>query len=185
MDIISLTGFMGSGKTSVGKELAILLDRDFFDLDELIAEREGRTVSRIFAEDGEQGFRDAELAALKHFLKPRRGTSGHSAKGRVLALGGGTILRPEALELIRKYSTCIYLQASPDTLFGNLSGDCGSRPLLGGAKDLRKRIEELLSAREEAYLAAADACVITDGLSPAQVAGKIKALLQEKNLQVT
>ena len=185
MDTISLTGFMGSGKTSVGKELAILLDRDFFDLDDMIVEREGRSVSRIFAEDGEQGFRNSELAALKQFLKPRRRPSGQSARGRVLALGGGTILRPEALKLIRKYSTCIYLQASIDTLFGNLSGDCGSRPLLGGDNGLRERIEELLSAREEAYLAAADASLITDGLSPAQVARRIEALLQENPLKLT
>ena len=71
MPVISLTGFMGSGKTSVGKELAILLDWDFFDLDAMIVERDGRAVSRIFAEDGEQAFRETESAVLRHFFRYR------------------------------------------------------------------------------------------------------------------
>lgn len=166
---------MGSGKSSVGKELAILLDWDFFDLDQLVTEQEGRSVSRIFAEDGEQAFRDSELAALRHFFSYRHSPVCHSKEGSVLSLGGGSVMQPEALELIRKHSTCIYLQAGLETLFNNLSKDCGNRPLLAGSDDgLRKRISELMSHREGTYLEAADLTVTADGLTPAEIAVRIR-----------
>ena len=93
----------------------------------------------------------------------------------VLALGGGTLTRPEARELVKSNCKCIYLKAGADALFENLTwkGEAAKRPLLPQGEGLRERIEELLEARSEIYESAADAIVNVDYLSPERIADEI------------
>lgn len=184
--IISLTGFMGSGKSSVGKMLPALLDAsaghfDFIDLDDYIVSSEGRSVNVIFEQDGENGFRRIETRCLNGLLETYRD------KNLVLALGGGTaVFNPE---LVHSRTICVYLSASVDTLVSRLASDT-SRPLLAcpsadasgnersvsREKGLRNRIERLFASREATYLRVAHHTVATDGLSVAAVTAIIAKL---------
>ena len=170
---------MGCGKSSVGRLVASRLGCAFTDLDEAVEAAQGRSVARIFAEDGEAGFRAAELAALKEIL---------SASGlgmTILALGGGTLTMPEARKLIAERTRCIYLRASVDTLVENLTmTGIDSRPLLEGADNeaaLRSRIEALMAERSATYEEAADVIIDIDGLSTEQIA--YKAITTSRRLQ--
>jgi len=162
--IVALTGFMGSGKTTVGAALAGLLGVRHADLDALVEAAEGRTVAEIFSTEGEKGFRTLELKSLKRFLE-----KGGDA---VLSLGGGTLTIPAAAALVREKSLCIYLRATVETLADHLRPNAASRPLLQGAP-LEERIAELLSARSAHYEENARAIVDTDGLGAEEIAEEI------------
>ncbi|MGM9735484.1 MAG: shikimate kinase [Candidatus Cryptobacteroides sp.] len=190
MAIISLTGFMGCGKSSVGRILASRLGYPFHDLDTIIEKSSGRTIPEIFASDGEEAFRRMELNALREFVGglvnwqedfagklENESDTGISA---VLSLGGGTLTTAECASIVRQRTTCIYLKASADTLVRNLSGQAAGRPMLNGAKDekaLRVRIQELMAKRSEIYTTAAAHVVEVDGLSPEAVADAIIGML--------
>ncbi len=158
--IIALTGFMGCGKSSVGRRLSELLCCRFMDLDEVIESREGRTIPEIFADEGEAEFRRMENEALKTVIEEY---SSSTAGDLVLALGGGTVMTPECAELVHGHTSCIYLRASVDTLVKNLEGEAAGRPMLqspaGSAPAdpdaLRTRITELMSLRASTYESAA------------------------------
>ena len=160
---ILLVGMMGSGKSTVGPLLARLLARDFLDLDEEIERRAGRTISEIFESDGETAFRSLEGEAVEAL-----------AKGDVVvALGGGAIAQPGASKRLAKLGTVVYLRASPDELAGRIGG-ADERPLLSGldASGQRRRLEEILQARETAY-ETAQVVVETDGRSVEEIAQRI------------
>jgi shikimate kinase len=146
--LIALTGFMGSGKSAIGRELAQQLRWDFLDLDDLLEEAAGIPISRIFAEKGEAGFRELELAGVKAVVPPATDT--------VLALGGGTLTIPEARELLRESAFLVHLDVDADTCWGRVQ-ETGSRPL---ARE-RSSFDALEKARRPAYLAAAD--LVVDG----------------------
>ena len=162
--IVALTGFMGCGKSSVGKELSVLLGMPLVDLDKYIVDKAGRSIADIFAEQGEKAFRDLESEALKELLV--------GAGSFILSLGGGTILRPENAALIKEHCRCFFLRASVDTLRLHLGGDQSHRPLLkdGG-------FEAMLAERTPAYTAAADYIIDIDNISPMQTAGIIANLI--------
>ena len=131
--IISLIGFMGCGKSSVGRELSQLLCCPFIDLDNFIEERDGRTIAEIFVTKGEAGFRQLESQALQDICHPEipdHPDQSEVTPHLVLALGGGTVMTPQCAELVRKNTLCIYLRASLDTLHERLSSDISIRPLL-------------------------------------------------------
>lgn len=172
--IISLTGFMGCGKSSVGRILPTLLDLpegpfSFIDLDDFIISQEGMSVNEIFSKKGESGFRRIETSCLNTVIDQYKDSN------LVLALGGGTILLNS--ETIRERTVCIYLSASVETLQARLKED-SSRPLLKGGK-LAATIEELYSRRESTYRETAAFVIRTDGLSVPEVAGQIKSLLSK------
>lgn len=184
---ISLTGFMGCGKSSVGKALATLLSCTFTDIDEYIESRTGKTIPDIFRSEGEAGFRRLEKTSLEEILKP-----GAFPEGRegimVLSLGGGTVTTPECAELVKSKSCCIYLRASVETLVHNLENDFDRRPMLNSAagpsgtgrpdrEALRARIEELMSYRKGIYEKTARFIIDIDGKSPEETAGEIKNML--------
>ena len=171
--VISLTGFMGSGKSSVGKELPALLSLpggpfDFIDLDDFIVKSEGMSVNDIFAAKGESGFRSIETLCLENLLDQYNG------RNLVLALGGGTAVFNS--ELVHSQTICVYLSASVDTLVTRLTSD-NSRPLLAGADDLQSRIERLYTAREGTYRSVAHHTIATDGLSVSAIASHIAEIL--------
>ena len=167
--IISLTGFMGCGKSSVGKRLSELLCCRFAELDTLIEEQAGSSIPEIFASQGEQGFRKMEKEALATYIQECQGNS-------VLALGGGAIMTPECRLLIQGQTICIYLSASEDTLMERLISETSSRPLLDGS-DLRTRIRSLMEQRVSTYESTAHLTIYTDNKSIDEIAEDIMALI--------
>ena len=167
--IISLTGFMGCGKSSVGRRLSELLCCPFIDLDDVIVEREGRSIPEIFATDGEAAFRAIEAQTLKKIVYHPERSEGSSTL--VLALGGGTVMTPECAELVRENTVCIYLRASVDTLVEHLASEAAGRPMLSG--DLRSRIETLMLQRSSTYEKTAHIIIDTDDKSVESIASEI------------
>lgn len=166
-DTIILIGFMGSGKTSVGKALSKKLGLPVLDTDALIVEKAGKSVKRIFAEDGQEAFRQMETGVLEE-LKGREGRY-------ILSVGGGLPLRAENRALLRQLGRVYYLEASVEALSRRLEGD-RKRPLLRGEGSLEDRIRKILTDRQPLYEEAADQVIETDSLSIAQVAEKISCL---------
>ena len=155
---------MGCGKSSVGRRLSQLLCCPFMDLDQVIEEREGRSIPEIFSQDGEPEFRRIELEALKHIVGGR--------PSLVLALGGGAVMTTKCAEIVHSDTLCIYLKASVETLMEHLSGQTDGRPMLGDS-DLRTRIEELMALRSDTYEKTAHIVIDTDGKSIEAVASEI------------
>ena len=194
---------MGCGKSSVGRKLSELLCCSFVDLDNVIEEREGRSIPEIFATEGEATFRQMELDALRTIichsdsqsapLAPSHsiaaGPSPYPGVGKcqfrtsdyqndskrhlVIALGGGTVMTPECAEIIHENTLCIYLRASVDTLVQNLLDEADGRPMLKTESSLRQRIEELMSLRAATYEKTAHIIVDTDGRSIDSIADDI------------
>ena len=128
MRAIFLVGFMASGKSSVGRELARRLDWDFEDLDVLIEAREGQTIPEMFRDRGENGFRLAETGALRDLVsEPLNETS---ALNRVVALGGGAFVQAANRELLRPWPT-VFLAAPVSELWQRSQTDGIARPLRG------------------------------------------------------
>ncbi|MHB1012559.1 MAG: shikimate kinase [Desulfobacteria bacterium] len=158
---VVLVGFMGSGKSSVGRELARRFNAPFVDVDERIESAAGCPIRDLFAREGETAFRDREKAALCDAL---------SVKGCVIATGGGAFVDEENRVLLRSYAPVVYLETAVGTLLERLAGDLG-RPLLRGA-DREEVVRELLSRRVPGYRTA-DVTVRTDGRTVEEVAGQV------------
>jgi len=158
---VVLVGFMGSGKSSVGRQLARRFGAPFVDMDERIESAAGSPIRDLFAREGEPAFREREKAALRDAL---------SVKGCVIATGGGAFSDEENRILLRSYAPVVYLEAAVETLLGRLAGDLG-RPLLRGG-DREEVVRELLSRRVPGYRTA-DVTVRTDGRTVEEVAGQV------------
>ena len=137
---IYLTGFMGTGKTSVGREIARRLGLKFIDLDELIVEKEGRSINDVFASSGEPYFRKVEKEALK-------GVS--QVNGQVVSCGGGAVIDPENIAIMKQSGRFIALFTRPEVIFERVKKET-HRPLLNTADPL-VRIKELLAIRKPCY----------------------------------
>ena len=159
--LIALTGFMGSGKSTVGALLADTLGCPFIDLDDLIVKKAGRSIPEIFAADGERGFRRLEKQALETTV------ARYAENTVVLALGGGTVTVPGAIRLLQEKTLCIYLQASLEALQARLEGQTEGRPLAG------EGFAERLAAREPLYEQAAHVTIDTTGLTPEDITDEI------------
>jgi shikimate kinase len=159
--LITLTGFMGSGKSTVGRLVADALGCLFLDLDDEIVKKAGRSIPEIFADGGESAFRALEKETLERLVKK------YSESTAVLALGGGTVTIPESIGLLQEKTTCIYLRASEDTIRKNLEGRTAGRPL---ADD---KWPERLAQREPLYQKAAHVVLDTDGWSFQEMADEI------------
>ncbi|MCX7668807.1 MAG: 3-dehydroquinate synthase [Anaerolineae bacterium] len=139
---IILTGFMGTGKTSIGREVAARLGRPFVDLDDLIVARAGKSIPAIFAEDGEAAFRALEAALCREMAAP---------SGIVLAVGGGAVVSEANRQALAAGGMLICLDAPPETILERVGQDA-NRPMLAAA-DRLARIRELLDRRAAAYAA--------------------------------
>ena len=158
---LALIGFMGTGKTTVGRQVAELLHFDFLDTDELIQSSTGRTIADIFTRDGEPAFR-----ALERRVVSELGTH----KRTVVSTGGGLPTNLENLTTLKKHALVICLWASPDKIWERVNSQ-NHRPLLQHA-DPRQRIRDLLAEREPFYKQA-DVLVNTDIRSIREVAQQI------------
>ena len=165
---IVLIGFMGSGKTSVGLKLSYRLRIPVEDTDKLIENRQGVTVSEIFAAKGEEAFRRMETELLQEL--------GQRPYGRILSVGGGTPVREENRKLLKQCGTVVYLRAEAETIYERLKGDT-TRPLLQ-CEDPLGRIRELLAARESAYGECADVTVDVDDIGIELIVEQIVNALQ-------
>ena len=159
--MITLTGFMGSGKTTGGKVLADFLGCPFMDLDDLIVKKAGKSIPEIFAQDGEPAFRQLEARLLRQTVEK------YTENTVVLALGGGAVTAPASAALLREKTVCIYLRASLETLLQRLEGETAGRPLADAS------LADRLAAREPLYKQTAHVIIDTDGLSPDEVADEI------------
>ena len=160
---ISLIGFMGAGKTSVGRVLAGKTGRQFTDTDERITAGAGISINEIFARYGEPYFRDLETEQLKKLRK--------ETEPLVISAGGGLPLREENRKLLRQMGPVVFLEASEEELCRRLRGS-SSRPMLQGGS-LEERIRTLMEQRQEKYEDAATGRICTDGLSVTEVADEI------------
>jgi shikimate kinase/3-dehydroquinate synthase len=161
---IVLIGFMGTGKTAVGRRVAARLGRPFVDTDALIEARAGRPVPRIFAEDGEEAFRRLESEVV---------AEASARSGVVIATGGGVVLRPENMACLRRSGVIVALRADPRAILARVGAGRG-RPLLG--PDPEARVRHLLEQRDALYRAA-DLTVETTSLSVDEVASRVISLV--------
>ena len=164
---VILTGFMGSGKSSVGKLLAEKLSCRFVDLDAEIVEAAGLSINDIFARDGEEFFRMLESANLERIL---------TAEGCcVIATGGGAVINFQNREMMRNHGLVVNLKATLEQVLNRLHG-CSNRPLLAGEK-APERVRALMEGREQ-YYADAEIRIDTDGKSVEDVAAVILSHLK-------
>ena len=159
---------MGSGKSTIGNMLAKKLNRDFKDSDHFIEQRTGVDIARIFDIEGETGFRDRESKALKTLL---------SQNNRVVATGGGSVLREENRALLRSKGYIIFLDTSVNQQLQRLRRD-KKRPLLQ-TENPRERLENLFDARRPIYLDLADLAIKTDRKLARKLASDIISRLPE------
>lgn len=139
-----LVGLPGSGKTSVGRGVARRTGRDFLDFDEEIERRTGLSIAQLFEQNGEAHFRELELALTAELA---------ARDGMILAPGGGWIMVPGAVEMLRPPGRVVYLRTTPAVAYRRMGAGHRSRPLLSTADPLRE-LSSLLAAREASYLSA-------------------------------
>lgn len=164
MKKIVLVGFMGAGKTTLGRLLAQRLNIAFVDTDDLIVKEENRPVNDIFAKDGEAYFRNLETKQLEKLIRDNR--------SMVISVGGGLPIQPQNHELLKKLGCVIYLKAGKETLVKRLSRDT-RRPLLRGGS-VEEKVEKLMKEREHVYERVADRIVYTDGKSVGEAVSLLK-----------
>lgn len=167
MNNIFLTGFMGTGKSAVGRILAKMSDCDFFDSDEEIEKKSGMTIKDIFSQQGESHFRGLEREIIEHLA---------SLSNCVISTGGGVVLSPQNMEVLRSNGTIISLKAKPEVILERIS-KTNRRPLLDVDNPCSK-IHEILKAREGLYNG--DLLLDTSYMKPEEAAIRIKAFINSK-----
>lgn len=163
---IILIGYMGAGKSTVGRFLAGQEQLDFYDTDAMIEKQQGCTISDIFAEAGEQAFRDMETALIKQLIEEQMSDA-------VFSVGGGLPVREENRVLLKRLGTVVYLMADKETVLKRVQGS-NNRPLLAG-EGLAAKVERMLAERDPLYRAAADILIETGNKQPELIAKEIAA----------
>jgi shikimate kinase len=168
---IALIGFMATGKSAIGRKLAIKLDYKFVETDELIEKLAGKKIPEIFKDDGEPAFREYEIAVIKGIAE---------SNNTIISCGGGVILNKINIDRLKQSGTVILLTAKPETILQRTKDDT-SRPLLNIDNEEGKlnKIKEMLTQREFYYTTSADITVATDGKSHEKVIEEIIHLLQK------
>ena len=162
-----LIGYMGSGKSTIGKQLAKKYQYDFLDTDEWIEHENGMTIKEMFAQRGENYFRNLETQALISFQNQIGQT--------ILSTGGGMALSATNANLLRNLGIVIFLKVSKEVVIQRLQGDT-TRPLLQG-EDFEKKIEQMLEQRDPLYESAAHYVIDTDGKTIEEVIEEIGVII--------
>ncbi len=151
--IISLCGFMGSGKSTLGRGLASAYNCRFIDLDDYIEAKWAMSVSALFAKRGEEWFRNEECESLKEIVEEYTYLSSKEQYTLVLALGGGTVTYAPSAEVIKRETQCVYLQCPKSVLLERLMKNNSRRPLVAGKSeaDMEAAIDDLMRRRESLY----------------------------------
>lgn len=165
---IILVGYMGCGKSTIGRKAARALEYQFLDTDSVIEEEEGMSIAKLFERKGETYFREKETELLRRLIG--------GPKGKIIATGGGLPIKEENAALLKELGTVIYLKPKIDTLVERLSGD-KVRPLLRNT-DIREKVETMMAIRGPVYEAVADTVLETDGMSFYQIICKIEGLIK-------
>jgi shikimate kinase len=171
--MLSLIGYRATGKTTLAKLLAEKLGWEWLDADVEIERVAGKSIARIFAEDGEPAFRDLEAKVVADLCRRER---------LVLATGGGAPLRAENRRALHAAGKVVWLTATPETIHARMSGDATTadrRPSLTNHAPLEE-IVQLLARREPMYRETADFIVETEGRSPAELAKDILQFVGHK-----
>ncbi len=174
MSNVFLTGYRATGKTTVAELIAAALGKEAVDADVFLEQRAGKTIAQIFQEEGEQGFRDRETEVVQELAH---------GEDRVVALGGGAILREENRRALEGRGVTVWLTASPNVIFERMNTDPSTgqrRPALTSAGGLEE-IRSLLAVRTPLYQAVADFTVDTDTNTPQQVAEEIVARISRES----
>lgn len=166
---VILIGFMGAGKTTVGKQLSYYMEKGFRDADREIERLQGKSIQKIFESVSEEGFRKIETEYLRQLKK--------NLKNEVLSCGGGMILKEENRVLLHELGTVVYLKATQETVLKRVFN--GKRPLANGP-DGEERIKTLYQSRKDIYEQVADYSVTVDDLEVREIVEKIAKRL-EKN----
>lgn len=147
MQRIFLIGYMGAGKSTMGKSLAQVMDLEFIDLDNFIEARQHKTIKEIFAEEGEQGFRQVERRSLEEVA---------AYENVIISLGGGTPCFFDNMDVVNRAGKSVYLKPSEEVLLRRLIKGKYKRPLLADKSDdeILQVIREQLAWREPFYLKA-------------------------------
>ena len=166
---IALIGFMGTGKTAIGKALAEKLGKEFVEMDSLIERKAGKTIPEIFGQYGEVAFRELELEVAREVSGKRNA---------VIACGGGIVLNKINIDRLKKECLIVYLAASPGVILKRTSTDDNERPLLKVA-DRALAVRELLRFRKPFYELAAEITINTSRLGIDSVAEQIIRKVKE------
>lgn len=167
---IILIGFMGCGKTTIGKKLAASLNYSFLDTDECIEQKEKQSIKELFKERGETYFRACETKVLE--------TLNEETNRTVISTGGGMAVQKQNVELLRALGVVIYLSVTSETVMKRLRKD-ESRPLLQGENGA-KRIKELLESRLLAYKTCCHYQIVTDGKDISTICLEIQDIMTRK-----
>ena len=159
---VFLIGFMGSGKSTIATCLAKNYGMDMIDMDQLIVEREGMSISDIFEQKGELYFRDAETNLLIQMQEEQN---------KVVSCGGGVVLREENVQAMKESGQVVLLDAKPETILERVADD-DNRPLLHGNKNVQF-IRDMMKKRQPNYERAADFIIHTDGKSADMICKEI------------
>ena len=169
---LTLIGYRATGKTTLARLLAERLGWSWIDADVEIERRAGKTIARMFAEEGEPAFRDLEVQVIADLCRQQR---------LVLAAGGGAPMRPESQQAMRAAGTVVWLKALPETIDRRMSGDASTasrRPSLTGKNPLDE-IVHLLAKREPTYRQTAHLEIDTEGKSPQAIVEEILQALPQ------
>ena len=169
---VFFVGFMGAGKTTVARRLARMVRLSCVDLDAFLERREGKTCAEIFAESGEDGFRDIETDVLSHFA--------YETDPMIVSCGGGIIKRSRNRQILKETGFVIYLQVSADEAAVRI-GDASSRPMFKNIEVARRTNEE----RKPLYLEVADAWVKTSRKSVWQITNEVEEILINSGILVS
>ncbi len=171
MKTIILIGFMGAGKTSIGKRFSARNKMDFIDTDNFIEDKVGINIFDIFKIHGEEYFRKYETQVLSELLD--------EGGDKIISVGGGLPMREENRELLKQLGTIIYLEVRKETILQRVERDA-SRPLLMG-EDREEKVSRLLEERDSIYRELADFTVVTDNRSFFEIMEEIEVRLDENS----
>lgn len=159
---IFLIGFMGTGKSTISRALHKALNWKEVDMDDLIEQEQQMKITDIFAQYGEEYFRDLETACLTKLAE---------ADASIISCGGGAVLRSENVDIMKKSGTIVLLTATPETVYERVKHST-NRPILNGNMNI-EYISQLMEKRRCAYETACEVAAITDGKTPYTIAKEI------------
>lgn len=174
MNIIFI-GYRGTGKTVVGKKIAMRFRRNFVDIDQEIIKSTRKSIKRIFEEEGEAAFRKIETETIKRICK---------ADTLVIAFGGGAVMNSENVKVAKRNGAMILLIANPKTIYNRICMDA-SRPRLTKEPDLMHEIKRNLKERMPTYEKVADYVISSEGKTPGQVVMEAERILEKAGIKKT
>lgn len=167
---IFLIGFMGAGKSTIARALVRTLGCPLVEMDERIVQEQGMSINDIFAQYGEEHFRDIESRLIQDLGKQ---------KASVISCGGGVVVRPQNTEYMKQSGRIVFLSATPETVYERVKNS-SDRPILNGHMNV-EYIAQLMEKRRSLYEAAADLTVATDKKTREEICQEILDRLEETN----